>query len=287
MSLPVLPLIPLLSTFSLLQFIKLLGLRNGFRHVLRRSHKDDKGEYKHGTYVCEYHAPPSEVNIAGDKPARASSRSIRLNCPYKINFARQGDKVPGIFHVNKRVMSHSHIIEPPGSMGSMGLGMGLGMGMGAMHPSMGMSGMGHMGSMGMGHMLAAQGMGMPGLGGMPSFPGQAAGAAGAAAAAAAAAAGGPGAQSAMSMFNLAAMGAMGMGVPGAAGSPSAVPGSASTQRQTPLTALLRLESAADTETPITEMPNAISNGCDQLKSQRTLYQKSLARVGGSSLRMKR
>jgi len=87
----------------------------------------------------------------------------------------------------------------------------------------------------------------------------------------------------MSMFNLAAMGAMGMGVPGTAGSPSAVPGSASTQRQTPLTALLRLESAADSETPITEMPNAISNGCDQLKSQRTHNEKRTAQLGGSSL----
>jgi N-acetylmuramic acid 6-phosphate (MurNAc-6-P) etherase len=138
-----------------------------------------------------------------------------------------------------------------------------------------------MGHMGMGHMLAAQGMGGMGMPGLGAYPGQAAGAAGAAAAAAAAAAGGPGAQSAMSMFNLAAMGAMGMGVPGAAGSPSAVPGSASTQRQTPLTALLRLESAADSETPITEMPNSISNGCDQLKSQRTHAQQHCSQIGGA------
>jgi len=96
------------------EFIKLLSIRNGFRHVLRRSHKDEKGNYKHGTYVCEYHASPSDLPLQSDKPARASSKSIRLSCPYKINFARQGES--GVFHVNKRIMQHSHILDPSSQM---------------------------------------------------------------------------------------------------------------------------------------------------------------------------
>lgn len=240
------------------------------RETDRLEHRRDRSDWDADTRCDQTKRPRPLCRLVTIFSPRCSLLAFLFAASLQINFARQGDRVPGVFHVNKRVMGHSHVIE---TMGNVSMGMGAAASAilsGAGGAAAAASAQQHqMAAHQQAHaaqqaQMASQMNAMAAMAGMPGMNMTPAAI-----------------QAMMSAFPMGPMGAMGsMGMPPsmhqALASPpaptsSTMGGSAAGSRQTALTSLLRGENqdAMADAVSITEQPNVISAGCDQLKSSLT------------------